>query len=760
VALLVSASLADIAPAGTTSAAPSTTVVISRVYGGGGNSDAPYTHDYVELYNRSSSPVSLNGWSIQYASATGTGNFGANAGQLTELPTVMLHPGKYFLVQQASQATVGSPLPTPDVVDATPINMSGTGGKVALVNIPTSLGCNGGSTPCPPAPLAQIVDLVGYDGANFFESASPAPALTNTTGALRAGNGSVDTDNNGADFAAGAPCPRNTASSTCPIPLSVTGAATPSSVAQGGSVLLKATVTPGANPASTSLAVKGDLPAIGGSATQAFADDGGNIFSFQATVAAATSTGSKNLPITVTDTQGRTGNGTIALTVTGAVPQPGPLKIHDIQDAAHSSPHVGEAVTNVPGIVTTRASNGFYFQDPSPDGDPATSEGLFVFTNTSPTATVGDAVLVSGQVTEFRPGGSTGTANLTTTEITGPTVTVLSSGNALPAPTVIGNGGRSIPTSIISDDAAGGDVENDGTIFDPASDGIDFYESLEGMRVPVNDAVAVGPTNSLGEIPVLADNGQKASVRTARKGVVIRSTDFNPERIILDDALLANPSKANVGDTFSAAVVGVMDYGFGNFKLLATGSSLTTGSWPSVTSSRLSRETTQLEPVTDKLTVATFNVENLRPSDPQTKFNNVASRIVTNLKAPDIVTIEEVQDNSGATDDGVVDADQTLRKLVDAIAAADGPGALRSAHAMRPSLVILDLALPLLDGHEVGLQLRAAYGDALPILVVAATDRTEEMVGDITPYGFLSKPFDVEGLLILVRRCLGPAASL
>jgi hypothetical protein len=113
-------------------------VVISQVYGGGGNSGAPLTHDFVEIFNRSSGPVSLAGWSLQYASATGTGNFGANSGQLTELPSVVLGPGQYFLVQEAGGST-GLPL-SPDHVDSTPINMSGTAGKVALVNIATTLG--------------------------------------------------------------------------------------------------------------------------------------------------------------------------------------------------------------------------------------------------------------------------------------------------------------------------------------------------------------------------------------------------------------------------------------------------------------------------------------------------------------------------------------------------------------------------------------------------------------------------------------------
>ena len=171
---------------------------ISQVYGGGGNSGAPYTHDFVELFNAGTSNISLNGLSIQYASATGTGNFGANDGQLTELPDVVLTPGQYFLIQQGG-GTTGSPLPTPDYTDPTPINLSGTSGKVALVSGTTSLGCNGGSTPCSPEAVARIIDLVGYGTANYYEGTGAAPTLSNTTAALRANGGCTDSDNNNVD---------------------------------------------------------------------------------------------------------------------------------------------------------------------------------------------------------------------------------------------------------------------------------------------------------------------------------------------------------------------------------------------------------------------------------------------------------------------------------------------------------------------------------------------------------------------------------
>jgi uncharacterized protein len=207
-------------PAGAPSTrAVSANLVVSQVYGGGGNSGAPLTHDYIEIFNRGTATVSLDGRSLQYASATGTGNLGANATQLTEL-TGSVPAGGYFLVQQASNAAVGDPLPTPDLIDPTPIAMAAGAGKVALVTGTTSLGCNGSAgQPCDATALARIIDLVGYGNANFFEGSGAAPTLSNTTAAFRAGAGATDTDNNAADFSAGAPDPRNSGEDPDPEPV-------------------------------------------------------------------------------------------------------------------------------------------------------------------------------------------------------------------------------------------------------------------------------------------------------------------------------------------------------------------------------------------------------------------------------------------------------------------------------------------------------------------------------------------------------------
>ena len=335
------------------------------------------------------------------------------------------------------------------------------------------------------------------------------------------------------------------------------------------------------------------------------------------------------------------------------------LEIHDIQGAGHRSPHVGQPVTTT-GIVIAKSSNGFWIQDPEPDSDPATSEGLFVFgTAAAGLVTVGDLVHVGGTVAEFRAGGST-SANLTTTELASPVLVVESHGNALPVPTIIGTGGRVPPTTVIEDDASGS-VETSGA-FDPATDGIDFYESLEGMLVQINNAVAVGPRNSFGEIPVLADDGVGASVRTPRGGIVIRSTDLNPERIILDDVLAATP-KAKVGDHFST-VVGVMDYSFGNFKLLVTAT-------PVLADGGLTRETTRV-PADYEIAAGTYNVENLAPTS-GVAFARHADIIVNHLRSPDLFAIEEIQDNSGLANDGVTDASVTWSMLIHAIQAAGGP---------------------------------------------------------------------------------------
>jgi DNA/RNA endonuclease G (NUC1) len=188
-------------------------IAISQVYGGGNNSGAPLRNDFVELFNRGGTTVSLSGWSVQYTSATGTGLFSANT---TALPAVSLGPGQYFLVQESGGTTNGAALPSPDATGS--INMSATGGKVLVTNTTAGIACNGGSTVCLAGQLAQIVDLVGYDGANFFEGTATAPLLSNSLANFRKDGGCQDTNDNAADFTAIAPEPRNAATPVQPCP--------------------------------------------------------------------------------------------------------------------------------------------------------------------------------------------------------------------------------------------------------------------------------------------------------------------------------------------------------------------------------------------------------------------------------------------------------------------------------------------------------------------------------------------------------------
>ncbi|MBR8641043.1 endonuclease/exonuclease/phosphatase [Streptomyces tuirus] len=341
------------------------------------------------------------------------------------------------------------------------------------------------------------------------------------------------------------------------------------------------------------------------------------------------------------------------------------VRIHDIQGSTRTSPYAGRQVTDVTGIVTGirtyGSSRGFWIQDPNPDADPATSEGVFVFTGSTPKGVaVGDSVTVSGTVSEYVPGG-TASGNQSLTEITKPTFTVRSSGNQLPAATAIT--AKSVPATY----APAGDTSANGSInalpLKPAKYALDRYESLEGMTVRVTDTRVVGATDPYTELWVTVKPYEN---RNRHGGTVYGSYDAqNTGRLQIQSlGSTADFPKANVGDTLTGVTAGPLDYNqFGGYTLVA--SELGT-----LKPAGLKRETTDKQR-SSELAVATYNVENLDPSDDT--FAAHASAIVNNLKSPDIVSLEEIQDNNGAKNDGTVTADQTLTKLIDAILAAGGP---------------------------------------------------------------------------------------
>jgi hypothetical protein len=348
-----------------------------------------------------------------------------------------------------------------------------------------------------------------------------------------------------------------------------------------------------------------------------------------------------------------------------ASPQDTP-SIHDIQGAGHRSPYAGQTLDGVPGVVTALRTRGFYMQEVSPDVDEATSEGIYVHIGEEPSMQVGDLVSVTGLIDEGRPFSlSSGSLSVTQISTTLASVQVLSSGIALPAPVLIGLGGQLPPNQIIEDDATGGDVETSGE-FDPASDGLDFYESLEGMRVQVDGPIAVSGTGQEGVIAVVGDGGAQAGDFTPRGGLIVKPDDFNPERVLVEDVIISSEPRLDVGAVFDGDITGVMDYSLGSFKLYNTEPLLLLADTGVISE-------TAPGAASNQLSIATFNTQNLDPADSSIKFSRLARQIVHYLKSPDVLALQEIQDNDGALNNGVVAADLTYQALIEAIQAAGGP---------------------------------------------------------------------------------------
>ena len=630
--------------------AASSSIVISQVYGGGGNSGATLKNDFIELFNRGGSAVDVSTWSVQYASSAGS------SWQRTNL-TGLIQPGQYYLIQEAAGAGGTVNLPTPDATGS--IAMSATGGKVALVSNQTLLTCGAVAGNC--FPNAAIVDFVGYDGGNNFEGSGAAPTLSNTTAALRALNGCTDTDNNASDFSVGAPNPRNSASpaNLCggPTDPSGTGAATPGSLTVGNSTLLTVKVTPGTNPTSTGISVTANLLPIGGAAAQPLFDDGSNgdavagdlTFSFLATVANNITPGSKTLAVTILDAQLRNGSTSITLAV-----EPPLTAIHDLQGSGSTSPHVGELVATQ-GIVTGIKSNGFFIQMPDSevDSDPNTSEGIFIFTSSNPSSSVdlGDEVKVTGTIQEFIPSSDPVSPPLT--EIAGsPTFTIISSGNALPN-----------PVTLTSADTT-------------PSGGLEQLERFEGMRVHVDSLIVVAPTGgSISEANATASsNGiffavidgvarpftepgiEIPDLLPAGAPCCVPRFDGNPEKLRVDsDGLLLSARLEATSGAVLNNVTGVLDYGSRSYTILPEPGNQTQASVTGNISAIAVPDACPAE-----FTVATSNTQRfydtvndpatsdvvLKPTAFGNRLNKVSLAIRNVMKLPDILGVEEMENLS------------------------------------------------------------------------------------------------------------------
>jgi predicted extracellular nuclease len=371
-------------------------VVISQVYGGGGNSGSTYKNDFIELFNRSTTDaVNLSGWSVQYNGATTAGTW-----QVTALPALTLQPGQYLLVQESRGAGGSVNLPTPQATGT--ILMSATAGKVALVGSTTALS---GTNPSG----AAIKDVFGFGNTATAFEGTVGPGLSNTLAALRGDGGCNDTDNNAADFATAAPNPRNTSTDlrVCGAPVIVPIVAScPAALAlaagSNGGVSLSATDADGIvnSAVITSAAVSG-ISLVDFSAAGAIGADA----TVSLSVGAAVPVGSYPVAIRFGNDQAQSASCTVNVNVqalaavTHSIPQ--------IQGNGAASPYAN-SVQTTEGVVTAKVGSGFFMQDAAGDGDPTTSDGIFVYLgSTISGAQVGDLVRVTGTVTEYTPTGAT-----------------------------------------------------------------------------------------------------------------------------------------------------------------------------------------------------------------------------------------------------------------------------------------------------------------------------------------------------------------
>ncbi len=333
-------------------------------------------------------------------------------------------------------------------------------------------------------------------------------------------------------------------------------------------------------------------------------------------------------------------------------------QVHDIQGPGHVSPFVGRCVVGVEGVVTAilgqRKGQAFWIQSVVSDDDSSTSEGVLV-TALEGTAMVaiGDLVRVDGRVEERSWGFELPVTRIVAShlEITGRDV-------PLPDAVVIGRSGVLIPRGEVASRRL--------QVFDPSRYAADAFETLEGMRVRVEDPVVVGPTSGHGEAVVVGDGGQGSAPWTARGGLRLTPCNVHPERVVIDDALVSGPPQLAVGDRLAGPVDGILHYTYGSYKVLNT------ETLPAVNLDSRERGRTALAGDEDHLSIATMNLENLWAGSTAEKFASLAEIIVDRLESPDILAVQEVQDDTGPTDDGTVSADLTLTRLVQAIEKAGG----------------------------------------------------------------------------------------
>ncbi|KAI5116998.1 hypothetical protein M0805_002667 [Coniferiporia weirii] len=338
------------------------------------------------------------------------------------------------------------------------------------------------------------------------------------------------------------------------------------------------------------------------------------------------------------------------------------VAVTDIQGNAFVSPLKGESVKNVTGIVTAKGPDGFWIAGPKVDDD-SVSNGLNVFTDSKTIqnqVAVGDMISLSGVVSEFR--SSSDPDNLLGTELDSPSdIVVISSGNEV-VPVVLGVD-RSPPTEKLSSLDKG----QDGFLAVPNNQSlVDVANPLVNVKSPI----VTDFENSFGEIFVYGD--WPVTGKNSRGGITMTfasdgTPDGNPETVIIGAPLdgTSNPSVA-VGQTLSD-ITGVILYQFGFFYVMPTTAPKVISS-PDFTVPATTITSSSSDPCV--VTIGDYNVDNMAPTS--TTLPTVAQHIATKLNSPDFLFVQEIQDNSGPTDDGVVIANVTMQTIADAVVKAGG----------------------------------------------------------------------------------------
>ena len=369
-------------------------------------------------------------------------------------------------------------------------------------------------------------------------------------------------------------------------------------------------------------------------------------------------------PATTTDKNEGTPAG--ATTSAAQVTAPKEVKnIGEVQGESHESPLVGKEVVINNVVVTKTDKTGFYVQDKVSDNNPKTSDAVYV--SSAEKVESGDLLKVQGTVKEgymeeysVRPGQTfkKPAGSLTVTQIINATITKL--------------GKADLPKALnISEKMPKDIVDNTPTKYNPETEALDYWESLEGMRVEVTKPKVTGPQYK-GDIYVLPGDykGQKLN---NIGGVNLRPGVQNTEVLPIT---VGNSFVAKAKDYFNENITGVVTYKNKTYKIDPIDPNALKGL---LQDGGLKREVSKIYPSEDKLTIASYNIENFSANNkghdetPEEKVDKIANSFIKEVHSPDIITLIEVQDNNGGVNDGTVDGVKSGEKLAQRIKSLGGP---------------------------------------------------------------------------------------